>query len=68
MKKVLSIVAVTLFSVGIYSYNECTVADSTGQQFQNVESAVATDGTILPIDRRNKFTDGTINPIDKRNT
>lgn len=64
MKKVMGILAVAIFSVGVYSYNDQN-GDGLQLEFQNIDMAVATDGTINPKDKRT-FTDGTINPKDKR--
>lgn len=67
MKKVMSVLAVALFSVGVYSYNDYSAVEAGQFNVQNLDNAVATDGTINPKDKRNAFTDGTINPKDKRN-
>lgn len=66
MKKVMGILAIALFSVGVYSYNDQN-GDGLQLEFQNIDKALATDGTVNPKDKRNNYTDGTVNPKDKRN-
>ncbi len=65
MKKVMSVLAVALFSVGVYSYNEYSSVNKVQLDIQNMDNAIATDGTVNPKDKRT-FTDGTVNPKDKR--
>ena len=52
MKKVMSILAIALFSVGVISYNEYKAVDKADIQFQNIDNAVATDGSVSPTDKR----------------
>ena len=67
MKKVMSVLAVALFSVGVYSYNEYSSVNNVKLDIQNIDNSITTDGTVNPKDKRNAFTDGTVNPKDKRN-
>ena len=52
MKKVMSVLAVALFSVGVISYNEYENVEKADLQFQNVDNAVATDGSVSKTDKR----------------
>ncbi len=52
MKKVMSVLAIALFSAGVVSYNEYKNVDKADLKFQNIDNAVATDGSVIRTDKR----------------